>query len=268
MDLQLRHLKILVYVLCTPSLATPAETDALLGHVVRFEGNWIDKKCNCRVDQGHAIWRSSIIVRDGAVRSNAHLTIRLATTGQLEAFDCSNLDDCADPLDIVARTPKDESSNRIGIFLRAALGVLREDPGTGGNGVSISGYARTLSGRGTDIQISDAIVPLRNGRPDISAVFANAKAGTYLVDFCPIGKTGGYVCPKDPETEEFRWHLDASAAVSSRELRPSLYELFLCRRQGDRVFRRRESAFVLVAASEAQAVHLTVSVRGNHLFRE
>jgi hypothetical protein len=234
----------------------PAQTangDAPIGHVIGFEGAWLDQACKCKVDVGHAIWSGSKIVRQGPTKPVSRLTIRLAATGRPEPFDCSTID-CAYPLDILARVPKNEKRNQIGTFLSAALSVVAENlRTTGGHSRTVSGYARAFSRRGpTAIPITDAIVPLRDGRPDLSAVFASVEAGTYLIEFCSVSKTGVSACPDTPDSEEFFWKADGNEALSSRSIQPTLYELFLCRRQGDRVF-RRESAFVLVALRELAA---------------
>ena len=243
-------LMFLCSLLCVVSLGVQAQADFIVGHVVNFDGTWIDKKCKCKIDQGHAIWSNSVVGRQRPYKTNSRIVIRFAATGRPETFDCTKID-CADPLDILARIPKNESSSRVGIFLRAALNVVEDNlPGTATRSRTVSGYVRAYSGRGVEsIPISDAIVPLRGGRPDLSAVFERVGAGSYLIEFCLIAKTGKHVCPEVPEVGEFEWKADGKEALSSRALQPSLYELFLCRRQGNRVF-RSESAFVLVAGNE------------------
>src|SRR5579863_1380997 len=158
--------------------AGAANNEAPIGHVISVEGAWLDQSCKCKVEIGHAIWSGSKIVRQNQAKLQgktvSRVTIRLAATGGPEPFDCDVDTDCAYPIDILARVPKNARPNQLSAFLSAALSVVKENlPGTPGNDRTISGYARALSGRGGDaIAISDAIIPLRDGTADISAVFA------------------------------------------------------------------------------------------------
>ncbi len=242
----------LICAIAMNSASTRAAThEPPIGHVITVEGRWVDQLCRCKVEVGHAIWNETKIVRQTSSAPVSRLTVRLAATGIAEAFDCGTNTDCARPLDVLARVPKNEPPNQIATFLRAALSVLAENlPSTRGR--TISGYARTLSRGPQGASLTDAIVPLRNGKVNLSAAFAGATAGIYLVEFCPVGRMGASSCPDVPVSTDFHWRGDGEEALSSQELQPGVYELFICRRQGQRVF-RGESAFLLTAVDEQTA---------------
>jgi hypothetical protein len=155
--------------------------------------------------------------------------------------------DCRDSLDILGHLPKKKKRTALGQFLQAAEEVWHENtPGGGGHVHTISAYARTLSRGPTDIPISDAIVPLRDGRAEFSAVFAGVREGTYLVDLFAVDPTGKAACLDVPTPQELHWKWDQRTMLTPNSIRAGVYELFLCQRLGERVL-RRESAIVLVA---------------------
>jgi len=229
----------------------PKEQDFPIGHVISYEGKWVDQRCKCTIEQGQAVWINSAIVTQSPASRRSRLTIRFAATGEAEEFDCTRVD-CAEPLDVRGRLPKTKQASPIVTFLHAALAVIVDAYAEGGDQrVTLSNYARTSSRGASPIHIADAIVSFRGGNADLSAIFADVVAGMYLIDWCPVSITGKSICQDLPMPSEVRWN-GHEALLTSVSIRPSLYEFFLCKKEGDRIF-RGQSAFVLVTKSSDEA---------------
>lgn len=100
--------------------------------------------------------------------------------------------------------------------------------------------------RGEEVVLLEAVVPLKEGKVDLSPVFKKAKKGLYNLQYRSVSR-GETAAGKWSEPVAYDWSPGKPASVSIPDLKPGLYELNLLEKRGEYFDRTDSEAWILVS---------------------
>lgn len=203
-------------------------SDLPIGHVVVFEGVWIDQsRNNQRISQMDVVFRSSRIVRSPDRPASGNETMTLRIGGSKVPYRCSEQRTCSGPL--VLPSP---SQNPI---LDQAYSVL-----AGGSGY----YAHTLSR--TSGQLAESVSKLTAPTMLLKTLLRNLASGVYHLEFCPVDETGRVLCSDGTPLAVCYWSPSLEVPCDPGLVRSRLYQVNVMRLVGRRFERTANAAWTLV----------------------
>lgn len=226
------------------------------GKVVGMRGDWIANGEKIEAS-GKSLAAGSKIQRQSSSPQD-YIVIADASSGKtLASRRCSVVVDCNQPFIL----PQSSRSTVFSIILDAATRLLWGERGK---------YALVRS-RSEDVALLDAVVPLKEGKVDLSPVFKKAKKGLYNLQYRSVSRGGETAAGKSPWRIAYDWTPGKPASVSIPNLKPGLYELDLLEKAGEDFEPTGTGAWILVsqpagykkdAASFEEATTLTAQWSG------
>jgi hypothetical protein len=220
-----------------------------IGHVIKWQGVWIDQRTGAQVERGLSVFPDSKLVLKGKAVPRYSIAIRSYINGGEAVYSCA-ANPCTEPLDLRETLRENSNEKKSGFF--EALKEVVVDMAPAGQAHTLSGYTRAIS-KGAQAQVGDGIAKLTPAGADLSAALQKLKPGAYSVEFCPLAKDGAAQCPGNKAARSLEWSPDRPQSATVSGVRPGLYEIGIYEGGSGNAAPERDSAIVLVVPEKNAA---------------
>jgi hypothetical protein len=216
-----------------------------LGFVSDCSKTWVDRRTGKEIAILYEV-RADSQIYSQANENARYLEIRFnANPAKPQRFECASRKTCG-PLDLAARTrflapETPQNDGALPSFLTAAREIISGSPET------YQLYATAMSRSGAVNRVRDGVAARKPDGIDVSDIFANSPAVTYLISFFRVDRDVSRQPAEPQDAMSFRWSPETRPVLAARDLSPGLYRMDLCRDDGHRLVASGQFALVLIA---------------------